>query len=177
MTCGGSGGLDELSRTLRQLREAAGPGRKMTFTEAAELAGEGFSTAKLSRIERGLTVPDTDDVAALTRVYQADPATARHLRELASSAKAAHRRIILGRGPDRSAFQRRLGAIERSSERIREFPPVIIPGLLQTAEYIRAVFASTGAAPEQVSAAVQARLGRTRLRSRRPGHPGDPQRR
>lgn len=155
------GGLDELSRTLRQLREAPGrPGGKLTLHQVADLAGEGFSTAKISRIERGQNLPTPKDVRTLTRIYQAPPDVAARLVHLAEVVKAATRRIVVPRRPDRAAFQRQLGEIERASEQIREFSPIIVPGFLQTAEYIWALWNTGGGSREKGAEFVTERLNR-----------------
>lgn len=58
-------GGDELSRTLRQLREAA----NLSGLAAGKAAG--FPQAKVSRIENGVKVPTPKDVATLAEVYGA----------------------------------------------------------------------------------------------------------
>ena len=52
--------------------------------------------------------------------------------------------------------------LENEARRIRTYEPVLIPGLLQTETYVRALFKGTmpGAAPEVVDAAVEVRLTR-----------------
>lgn len=150
------GGLDELSRTLRDLRKAAG----LTGAQAAEQAGEGFSQAKISRIEKGNTVPVPGDVATLAEVYDTPLELRRRLEALATDVKAANRRVVLPRRANRAEFQARIGRIEASSEQIREFSPIIIPGLLQTAEYMRAIFTGSNTAPADTAGAVAARLER-----------------
>jgi len=150
------GGLDELSRTLRDLRKTAG----LSGAQAAERAGDGFSQAKISRIEKGNTVPVPGDVATLAEIYHAPPEIRRRLDTLAADVKAANRRVVLPRRANRAEFQARIGRIEASSEQIREFSPIIIPGLLQTAEYMRAIFTSSDTTPADTAGAVAARLER-----------------
>ncbi|MGH3924564.1 MAG: DUF5753 domain-containing protein [Pseudonocardiaceae bacterium] len=60
------------------------------------------------------------------------------------------------------AAQRRIGRIEAASQRVATFHPAMIPGLLQTAAYTRAVFEQgiSGAALDEV---VAARLDRQKL--------------
>lgn len=61
-------------------------------------------------------------------------------------------------------MQKRIGRIEASSRRIGTFAASIVPGLLQTEEYMRVVFASGGdIAPAQQREAVLSRLERTTL--------------
>ncbi|MGI8816504.1 MAG: helix-turn-helix domain-containing protein [Pseudonocardia sp.] len=154
MASTGPGGLDELSRTLRDLRKAAG----LSGMRAAGLAG--FSQAKISRIEKGVNVPNAADVATLAEVYKTPPATRRHLAALAAEVKAANRRVVLARRANRSKFQAQIGRIESQSEQIREFSPIIIPGLLQTADYMRTIFTSGGTTPADAAGAIAARLER-----------------
>lgn len=87
----GPGSLDELSRTLRELRHAAG----LSGMQAAERVG--FSQAKISRIEKGINVPTAEDVEALAKTYRAATDTRRHLVLLAEDVKAANRRVVLSR--------------------------------------------------------------------------------
>lgn len=153
----GPGGLDELSRTLRQLREVAGPsGEKMTLERAAALTR--FSVPKISRIERGHTLPTPDDAADLARVYGGSTAVQARVRELADTAKATNRRVVLSRA-NREGFQKRLRDLAESSEQVREFSPIIVPGLLQTPEYIWAIWTSGGGSTAAGARFVSERLG------------------
>lgn len=157
MTQANPGGLDELSRTLRQLRLAAGYD---TLAEAASRVGEGISYAKLRRIDLGESVPTPTDVETIARAYHAPAPVREHLVELAEIVKATRRRVVLSRNPKRAEFQKRIGKIERSSEQIRSFSPIIVPGLLQTSEYIWAVWNTGGGSAEDGAKFVANRLGR-----------------
>lgn len=148
-------GRDELSRTLRELRTRAG----LSGTKAAKAAG--FSQAKISRLENGVNVPTPADVRTLADVYNVHATVRERLEDLAQDVREEFRRVVLHRGA--VDFQRRVGRIEESSECIRTFCPSIVPGLLQTADYARAVFGSGKLAPSDVDAAVQARLARQEL--------------
>jgi transcriptional regulator with XRE-family HTH domain len=158
MARNGTGGLDELSRTLRELRRPPGQPLRLTLGQAAEATG--FSISKINRIEHGKTVPAPADVVALARAYGAGTTTRSHLRMLAETVKASSRRVVLSRA-NREEFQRRLREIERASAVIREFSPIIIPGLLQTAEYMWEIaFSGSGGDRERAAAFVAERLGR-----------------
>lgn len=52
--------------------------------------------------------------------------------------------------------------LESATRRIRTYEPVLIPGLMQTESYVRALFKGTmpGASPDVVNAGVKVRLGR-----------------
>ncbi|MQA63494.1 MAG: helix-turn-helix domain-containing protein [Actinophytocola sp.] len=145
----------ELARTLRELRAATG----MSGMQAAKAAR--FSQAKISRLERGVNVPTLEDVRTLTDVYNAPRHIRRRLEELTDDVREEFRRVVLHRGA--ADFQRRVGQIEESSQHIRTFTATIVPGLLQTADYARAVFRSGDLAAADVDAAVAAWLSRQEL--------------
>jgi len=161
MTDRTTGGRDELSRTLRQLREAAG----LSGAEAGRRAG--FSQAKVSRIENGVNVPAPDDVSALAKVYHASADDRRHLEEMARDVRAEYRRVVLVKTP--ANFQQRMGRIEKASEHIATFTPTVVPGLLQTEPYARVIFSSADLTPSEIDKAVAARMARQRL-LHDPGH-------
>lgn len=148
-------GDDELAQTLRQLRQAAG-----LSGEAAGKAA-GFSQAKISRMETGATVPTEKDVAVLAEVYRAPAEVWRRLAGLAADMRESNRRVVLNRGG--TDFQARIARIEQASEHVRTFTPTVVPGLLQTAAYARAIFSSGTLSPAEVDAAVADRMERQQL--------------
>lgn len=145
-----------LSRELRRLREAAG----LSGTEAARRAG--LSQSKVSRTETGRFLPSPEAVAALCEVYGAATAVRRRLvaqaRELKESTTQA--RSVLQRGGWR--MQQRVGRIESTAAHITEVSPSIVVGLVQTRDYITALFGDA-LAPDEREQTVQARLDRQRL--------------
>ena len=147
---------DELSRTLRRLRAEAG----LTLATVAERAG--MSIATVSRLENGRYVPTADQVDTLTRAVSAPASTRRRLVKIAENLRerTTSRQVLLRAGG--ATAQRKFGAIEASAGHVKSFSPAMVIGLMQTAEYARAVF-SAGLPREQVEDAVQARLGRQRL--------------
>ncbi|MGH3929686.1 MAG: helix-turn-helix domain-containing protein [Pseudonocardiaceae bacterium] len=156
-----TGGRDELSRTLRQLRQAAG----LSGVEAGRRAG--FSQAKVSRIENGVNVPTSDDVTTLAKVYDASADDRRRLDAIARDVRAEYRRVVLVKTP--ANFQQRMGRIEEASEHIATFTPTVVPGLLQTEPYARAIFSSADLTPSEIDKAVAARITRQQL-LHDPGH-------
>ena len=144
-------GRDELSRRLHDLRQASG----LSGEAAAERVGSNQS--KISRVETGRTVPEPEFVDALCRAYRAGAAERRELVAMAEDVKAANRRVVLRR--EVAGFQAQLGRIQHQSALARCFSPVAIYGLLQTAEYVRAVFSSgKDLSADAVEAGIQARL-------------------
>jgi transcriptional regulator with XRE-family HTH domain len=151
-----SHGQDWLSRTLHDLRKDAG------LSQTAAAAAAGKSQAGIARIETGRYVPREDEIRELCRAYRA-PAdvrrdliqAARDLREETASARIA---IIRG---ESWRLQERVRRIERGSAQIRSFQPVIVPGLLQTEDYARAVFAQFGdISGEDLNRSVATRMAR-----------------
>lgn len=136
MTSGAPGGKDELSHTLRALRQAAG----LSTREAGSKAGR--SQAKISRLETGRNIPSPTDAATLADVYKADTETRAKIERLAEEVKAWSRRVYLNRGNSES--QQRLARVEATSALVRTFSPTVVPGLLQTADYARAIFTAYG---------------------------------
>jgi transcriptional regulator with XRE-family HTH domain len=148
-------GGDELSRTLRQLRQAA----NLSGKAAGEAAG--FSQAKISRVEGGINVPTPKDVAVLAEVYRAPTEVRQRLAQLAEDMRAFNRRVVLNRGG--TEFQDRIARIEEASEHQRTFTPTIVPGLLQTEDYARAMFSTSTLSPPEIEAVVAKRMERQRL--------------
>lgn len=152
MTDGPPAGREELSRALRQLRETAG----LSGSEAARRAE--MWQSKVSRIENGRVVPSEGDVVTLAGVYGASPAEVDALLALLRAVQATNRRLVINRDP--AALQQRLAKMEKDAQRAVTFQLGAVPGLLQTEEYIRAIFAGSSYTPAQNDEAVAERLGR-----------------
>ena len=144
---------ERLATALRDLRQSAG----MTGVEAARRAG--MSQPKISKLENGRLLPSVQDVQTLLGLYRAGAAEGEALLELAARLHATieSNRTILRRGAAR--MQARLGELEHEATMLRYFSPIVIPGLLQTAEYMRRVFSLdlSGAELARTVAARQAR--------------------
>jgi transcriptional regulator with XRE-family HTH domain len=154
------GGRDELSSLLRQLRKDA----ELSGVQAGKLAG--ISQSKISRFEAGIYVPSLDEIKTLARIYEAPGDIRRRLVELATDLQqeTTPARVVLSRGA--ASFQARVGRIERASQQIRTFTPTLVPGLVQTKDYARAIFAAgdiLGASVGDVDAVVQERLSRQQV--------------
>lgn len=148
----------ELAGTLRALRTAAG----LSGAEAGARAGK--SQPWISRFENGRLVPSPDDVRLLCRIYRADKATRDRLVRLSHDIRdeAPPARVVMHRAAGR--MQERIGRIERQSRRVSTFAPLVVPGLLQNADYARALFATGDEMPpEQQVAALSERLQRQAL--------------
>lgn len=123
-----------LSAELRRLRDQAG-------ISGRELAGQiGTSQSKVSRIEAGTAIPSSQVVAAWAEAVGASAENAQLLAALTESAFTevhAWRTAMHGR----QHLQGRIQDLEHRSRTILTFQHSVIPGLLQTAEYARKVFA------------------------------------
>ncbi|GAA5068559.1 transcriptional regulator with XRE-family HTH domain [Thermocatellispora tengchongensis] len=153
---GGIGGRRQrLALELRRLRDQAG-------VTGRELAQEvGISQSKVSRIESGTAMPSVPEVRKWTLAVGAPRETGERLIELT---EAAHQEVQTWRTAlqEQGHFQERLRDRELRSHLVRNLQTAVVPGLLQTAEYARRVFAlfELPYTDDDLSAAVAARLRR-----------------
>ncbi len=124
-----TGDRQRLAAGLRDLRTRA---RRSTYQLAEAL---GWSQTKVSKIERGQSPADPDDVALWATAVNASKAEAAELVALASVVADQMRqwRDIHGRGL--AARQRELAAIHAAMTGYLEFAPYAVPGFLQTEPY------------------------------------------
>ncbi|MHB9860893.1 helix-turn-helix domain-containing protein [Streptomyces sp. YIM S03343] len=144
-----------LGSALRQYRQAA----KLDQPQAAEVIAT--SQARISRVESGHTTPRVIDVRLLLDAYGVTDLEVRSkLEELAKHSKkrgwwlehAAHLR------PDYLDHI----ALEDDATYIREWQPVLVPGLLQSSAYAGAVIEAGPdyVAPDAIDQLVKVRQGR-----------------
>ncbi|MBF6340088.1 helix-turn-helix domain-containing protein [Nocardia abscessus] len=125
----------DLGARLRGLRVAA----RLRGYQLAEQAG--WHPAKVSRIENGTQSLSEDDLAAWCRITRAEKeypdllATVRNI----SAAWMEWRRIV---GHGYASHQRQINGLEDRSELLRGYDPQVFHGLLQTADYARALLAA-----------------------------------
>jgi transcriptional regulator with XRE-family HTH domain len=154
-----------LRSELRRAREAAG----MTQRDVA--AAMDWSASKLIRIETGAVNISTNDLRALLSHYGADQDRIDALVEVARAAREQPRWSLYKNvaEPEYIAF---LG-YESSASVIRNFEPILVPGLLQTEEYAReALKMTTDEEPDNVDALVDLRMQRQELLVREASPPG-----
>lgn len=147
-----------LGAELRELRKQAG----LTVRGLEERLSMSRST--ISRIERGDKVPGAEDIGALLAIFNV---TGDRRSELIAAAKEADQPnwTEIG-GP---GIPRQLSALlefEREATRISDLSLVRVPGLLQTADYARAVFRAGGVPSEQIEMLVAIRMGRREVLTR-----------
>ncbi|MGW5563467.1 helix-turn-helix domain-containing protein [Streptomyces tendae] len=131
-------------RKLRLALKAARDKRSLTQREAADLLD--WSLSKIIRIEAGTVSLSVTDLQAMLRLYEIEePAVVEELEEAARGSKGQawwsdYSDIIA------APFAQYLG-YESAADTIRAYHPSLIPGLLQTTDYIRALYDAAGANP------------------------------
>jgi hypothetical protein len=122
-----------------------------------------MSQVSVSRIERGLKVPTLSEINAWADAVEAPAETRERLVQLT---EAAHAEVVTWRVTlrDKDHLQNQVRELEDRTTTLRNFQPVIVPGLLQTAEYARRVFPLVDRTGRQdYAAAVAARMQRQEI--------------
>ena len=145
---------------LRKLREAAG----LNLAEGAALIGMG--RPHLNHIEAGRTAIPVERLRELVEGYgcTSAPYVDELVRMAESSGKgwwSEYRRLMPPRALD-------LAELEDRAAEIASYETLLIPGLLQTEQYMRALFTSARpeADPAEIDALVRFRLARQRILAR-----------
>lgn len=143
-----------LASELRRLRDSA----QLTIEDVAEKLE--CSSSKISRIETGHVGVSPRDARDLLNLYGARADQVEALVQLAREARKkgwwhAYNEVFTG------AFV----GLEAEASSLRAYQALLVPGLLQTQEYIRAVIraARPDATPAQIDKRVKARLARQQL--------------
>jgi transcriptional regulator with XRE-family HTH domain len=151
-------GRYRLAAELRRIRETAG-------LTTRELAGRlGVSQPWITHLETGRSRVPPEFASRWAQACGLGADQAAQLAERAEHAQddVTNWRRALAEIPEGLAgIQRQFAAIERVARVQKVYQPAIIPGLLQTAEYMRHIFVGAEGEPEPaVAAAVAARLER-----------------
>ncbi|WP_035287138.1 helix-turn-helix domain-containing protein [Actinokineospora spheciospongiae] len=115
---------------LRRLREARG----LSCAEVGEKLGA--SASKISRMETGHSGLQVEDVAALLGFYEV---SAKKRTELLDLLKRGDQKGWWERQANLPTLWRSLIDFESKATRIQNYEPLLVPGLLQTDEYVAAV--------------------------------------
>ena len=148
-----------LSRRLKALREEAG------YTANQVCDRLNWGRGKVGRFEANNWVrPELSDIRDLARLYgQVDG----DLQELERLASLARERAWWRDHPD--VFPNEFPGFEADASAIQVLTPLVIPGLLQTPAYTRALFASGSKPAEWRERALRARMRRQRILDRDDG--------
>lgn len=150
-----------VSAELRELRKKAG----LTCAEAA--AALGTSTTKISRMETGERGLYVDDVSALLGLYRVPTIHREQLLDLVRNGADPNWWQL--KPSDLPNEWRDLMALEAEATHIANFEPLVVPGLLQTAEYATALMAGINneLSEPEIRALVATRMGRQTLLTKR----------
>ncbi|MET9347706.1 helix-turn-helix domain-containing protein [Streptomyces termitum] len=153
-----------VARQLRELREDAG----LTIVQLAKACG--WSHSKVSRIGNSKTPPSTSDIIAWCRACGADDRS----RDLVALSRAAEtmyqewrRRALSGLRQLQNSYD----TLFQATRLFRVYSPTLVPGLLQTEGYIRALLSDNARlldVPDDSADAAAARVERSQI-IHRPG--------
>ncbi|MFI9355752.1 helix-turn-helix domain-containing protein [Streptomyces lydicus] len=146
----------ELGAALRALRQASRKEAKAIARSAV------MSTSKLSKIETAKVAPSVTDVERiLTAIGVSDEVKAEYLEAArAAATETTAWRLIRRLGVHKAQQQTR--ALEAQMTSLRLFQPALIPGLLQTPEYIRAILSRHNLGEDVLTQTISARIERQR---------------
>ncbi|RSM36721.1 XRE family transcriptional regulator [Amycolatopsis balhimycina DSM 5908] len=146
-----------MSASLREVREA----RKFGLRELARALE--VDPRLLSQWELGVRVPPVEEVARILGYLRVDRAVTSRILSLAQHVEGPN---WLDSNPsDLPAALTAVMQCERSASLITNWSPLIIPGLLQTPDYARALLAASDIKAEEIDARLVARLKRQRILS------------
>lgn len=141
-----------LGAKIRSVREGAG----LSQRGAAKKLGIGNST--MSRIESGETPPTPDELVEMLETLGATEAESEEILALASDTSGnAWLAVTL---PEQRAQLAALLDFEQMATHITSVAPLLIPGLLQSGGYARAVMRTAGVPDDEVETRVAVRMGR-----------------
>ena len=146
-----------LGGELRELRQS----RKLALRRVAIRLG--WQPSKLSRMETGIQGIRIEDVASLLVIYGVTGDERKRLLGLAErSAESGWWEQIGGLSEE----SRTLIRLEAEASAIVNWQPLLVPGLLQSPDYAKAVMRGGGVPEDDAQARVAARLGRQAVLSR-----------
>jgi Domain of unknown function (DUF5753)/Helix-turn-helix domain len=148
-----------LGAELRRRRNAAG----LTIRKVAEAVD--FSQSKVSRMETAQVGASPRDVSVLAELYGCDQQQRDRLMQMARDARAAWATGWWHDYGDVPTARSRYSRAEAAADRIHAYEALLVPGLLQTPDYARAVIRAVQPhlRPQQVDRWVEARKVRQAL--------------
>ena len=148
----GTARIRSIAGKLKDLRERAG----MTTREAARKVD--MSPATLNRLENGARAIDSEEISALLAIYGVTGTERERLLRLSREANTSGW-WETGNGPLPNELTPLIN-FEAAATAITDMSMLLVPGLLQTPDYIRAVMSSGGVVGADAEARVAARIGR-----------------
>ncbi len=124
--------LGALGQRLRAAREESG----LTGADLAHQLGPGWRQPKVSKIETGRQLITVEELHAWAGVTDADPVPLLALREKAAAEYASHQERQAAAGGI-IPIQDEITALASSCTYLAEYQPALVPGRLQTPDYIR----------------------------------------
>jgi transcriptional regulator with XRE-family HTH domain len=160
---------DALGRTAEPIGVILARWRKRSgLTGQALGARVGMSQAKISRLETGAVSADPGDVRLLAEALEVPPTDVERL--VAQAEHVDNQLTEWTTTGDLAAAQQLFGQIETGAREIRVFQPAVVPGLMQTSEYARAIMSDLtqaetrlGESAIALSEAVNARMQRNQV--------------
>jgi len=143
--------------------------RRLTGQALGEQVG--MSQAKISRLENGVVAAEPGDVRLVAEKLGMPPA---EVERVVALAERADNRLTdwTSTQPSLADRQHQTAHIEEQAREIRVFQPAVVPGLVQTSEYARAILsalreemddARIADSPVAVAEAVNARMRRSEI--------------
>ncbi|KJK51999.1 regulator [Streptomyces sp. NRRL F-4428] len=119
-----------------------------------------MSASKLSKIETAKVAPSAADVERiLTAIGVSDAVRAEYLEAVrAAATETTAWRLVRRMGLHKAQQQTR--ALEAEMKLLRLFQPALVPGLLQTPEYVRAILSRHSLAEDTLTRTISARIER-----------------
>jgi transcriptional regulator with XRE-family HTH domain len=154
----------QLGGTLRRIREDLHKTIEQVAEDLSAMHGSGFSAAKIGRLETGQRGANPRDVRDLCDYYGIDPEERDRLISMAREVRQNNRIQSVGAAYDEFI------ALESIARTLRVFEAIFVPGLLQTAEYYRALYESearSGVKPELTADGLELFAGVRRKRQLR----------
>ncbi|MEC3995835.1 helix-turn-helix transcriptional regulator [Actinacidiphila sp. DG2A-62] len=148
-----------LGRRLREIRRESG----LTGRELARRAG--WHESKTSRLEHGRTPPSDADIRVWTEICGATG----QAPDLLATARGIEGQYVEWRRMERAGLmhvQESVRPLFDRTRRFRTYQSWVVPGLLQTDDYTRAVLSTVGTlrdVPDDIDAAVAVRMDRQRI--------------
>lgn len=150
-----------LGAALKRAREQAGVGLR----ELERRTDGAIKNSTWSRVENGERLPPPDLVFRALDALDAPEAQRELILDVMGAEDTGHSWLPVGVPEPRSHLVAML-EFERTTERITQVAMTVIPGLLQTAEYARAIIRAEAPA-EDVEPRVAVRVGRREILNRR----------